>query len=204
MNRRFRGALVMTLAAIGAVSAYGTTFIYTTNLSGPAEDPPNASPGTGNSLVTFDDVAHTLRVQASFQGLTGTTTAAHIHAPTTLAFTGVAGVATQLPTFTGFPSGVTSGTYDVVFNTLAAETYNPAFVTEQGGTAAGAELALFNALDTGKAYFNIHSTEFPGGEIRGFYTLIPEPASWAMMILGFGIAGTALRRRRVRTTLAYN
>ena len=28
--------------------------------------------------------------------------------------------------------------------------------------------ALFNALDTGKAYLDIHTTAFPDGEIRGF------------------------------------
>ena len=36
----------------------------------------------------------------------------------------------------------------------------------------------------------------PGGEIRGQFALIPEPASWALMIAGFGIAGLAIRWRR--------
>lgn len=31
---------------------------------------------------------------------------------------------------------------------------------------------------------------------------IPEPASWAMMIAGFGLSGTALRRRRLRLRFA--
>lgn len=31
----------------------------------------------------------------------------------------------------------------------------------------------------------------------------PEPASWAMMILGFGLAGTAMRYRRRSTRLAF-
>ena len=26
---------------------------------------------------------------------------------------------------------------------------------------------------------------------------VPEPASWALMILGFGLTGAALRRRRI-------
>jgi hypothetical protein len=29
---------------------------------------------------------------------------------------------------------------------------------------------------------------------------VPEPATWAMMILGFGMIGAALRRRRVGNT----
>lgn len=32
---------------------------------------------------------------------------------------------------------------------------------------------------------------------------VPEPASWAMMMLGFGLAGFAMRRRSVRTTLRF-
>lgn len=31
---------------------------------------------------------------------------------------------------------------------------------------------------------------------------VPEPATWAMMILGIGLAGTAMRRRHVTTHLA--
>ena len=32
---------------------------------------------------------------------------------------------------------------------------------------------------------------------------VPEPASWALMIVGFGAAGYALRRRKVATTVSY-
>src|SRR5262249_10918988 len=74
------------------------------------------------------------------------------------------------PTFTGFPLGVTSGTYDHTFDTLSASSYNPAYVTAHGGTAAGAEAALAACLSAGGAYLNIHSTVDPGGEIRGFLT----------------------------------
>jgi PEP-CTERM motif len=33
---------------------------------------------------------------------------------------------------------------------------------------------------------------------------VPEPATWAMMILGFGFAGAAMRRAKVRTRIAYS
>ena len=52
-------------------------------------------------------------------------------------------VATTTPTFPGFPPGVTSGTYDNTLDTSLASAFNPAFVTDHGGTAAGAETALF-------------------------------------------------------------
>ncbi|WP_256731236.1 PEPxxWA-CTERM sorting domain-containing protein [Sphingomonas sp. dw_22] len=32
---------------------------------------------------------------------------------------------------------------------------------------------------------------------------VPEPAAWGMMIGGFGLAGMALRRRHIRTTVSY-
>lgn len=32
---------------------------------------------------------------------------------------------------------------------------------------------------------------------------VPEPATWGMMILGFGLAGAALRRRRIATRVSH-
>jgi hypothetical protein len=77
-------------------------------------------------------------------------------------------VATTLPTFTDFPSGTTSGTYSHTFDMLDVSSYNPAFVTAHGGTAAGAAAAILAGLEAGQAYLNIHTTTFPAGELRGF------------------------------------
>jgi hypothetical protein len=144
---------------------------YTTRLSGPAEAPPNTSPGTGTASVTITGTS--MRLQASFSGLIGNTTASHIHAPTTVAGTGAAGVATTTPTFAGFPTGVTAGTYDRTLNMLLASSYNPSYMTANGGTPASAFAALKAAMDSGKSYWNIHSSAFPGGEIRGFLVRCP-------------------------------
>jgi hypothetical protein len=51
---------------------------------------------------------------------------------------------------------------------LEPGSYNPAFVTANGGTAASAEATLFTGIMAGHAYLNIHTTMFPGGEIEGF------------------------------------
>ncbi len=35
-------------------------------------------------------------------------------------------------------------------------------------------------------------------------TSVPEPATWAMMIFGFGLVGSAMRRRQARTAVSFN
>ena len=134
-------------------------------------------------------------MRTTFSGLTGNTTASHIHAPTAVPFTGNAGVATQTPTFVGFPLGVTSGTYDNTFDMTQASSYNPAYITANGGTPATAELALSTAFTNGTSYLNIHTSTFGGGEIRGFLT-VPEPGSLALTGLASLAAVNFVRRRR--------
>lgn len=170
--RTIKKALLLFIVFFGA-STISNGQIYWASLSGPAEVPPNASPGTGNALITIDAVANTMRVQATFSGLLAGVTASHIHAATAVPGTGTAGVATTVPTFTGFPSGVTAGTYDRTFNMLLASSYNPSYITNNGGTPASAWAALRAAIGAGRSYLNIHSTMFPGGEIRGFLTACP-------------------------------
>lgn len=195
MKTRF---LLLSLASVVVLtlSTAQSQTTYIANMDGASEDTSNASPGTGFAEVTIDLALHTLTVHADFTSLTGTTTAAHIHAPTTTSLTGTAGVATQTPTFTGFPSGVTSGTYDHVFNTLDPATWNSSYITANGGTAAGAEAAFAQALAEGRAYFNIHTSAFPGGEIRGFL-VVPEPATVSLIVMGgIGLLFVARRARR--------
>lgn len=171
-------------------SAQANTYQFRADLSGPAESPANASPGMGLADVFFDDVAQTMEVKVTFWGLTGLTTASHIHAATALPGTGTAGVATETPFFENFPIGVTSGSYDNIFDLTMASSFNSAFVTANGGTLASASWALEQSLLAGTAYLNIHTDKFRGGEIRGFLYNVPD-SSATVLLLGFALSGLA-------------
>ena len=186
--------LLAALALVALPSAFAqSTLTFDANLSGPAESPPNASPGTGFAQVVYDLLAHTLQVEVQFSGLLGTTTGSHIHAATASPGTGTAGVATTTPYFAGFPIGVTSGSYSNTLDLTQSSSYNASYVTANGGTTAGAEGALVSALENGTAYLNIHTTVVAGGEIRGFLTQVPEPG--ILTLVGLGALTVAGRRR---------
>jgi len=186
LTTRVYGLRFVTLLAaiimVGAVSlAHAAVFTYSVSLSGPNESPVNASPGIGTGQVDVNTTTNQMHVFVKFSGLIGNTTASHIHAPTAVAGTGTAGVATTTPTFAGFPLGVKKGVYDIVLDMTLASSYNPSYITANGGTPASAEAALFAAIAAGKAYLNIHSSSFTGGEIRGFLidaTTAARDQSW--------------------------
>jgi hypothetical protein len=111
-------------------------------------------------------------------------------------------VATRIPSFPGFPLGVTSGVYDQTLNMLDPANYNPAFVMNNGGTAATAEAVLFAGMEAGDAYLNIHTVQFGGGEIRGFLAETPLPAALPLFATGLGALGVFGWRRKRKKAVA--
>ncbi len=187
-------ALVALILASGVAQA--AVFNFSATLTGAAEFPSVTTPGTGLALFTYDSTAHTLDYNVSFSGLTGNTTASHIHAGVNAG--GNNGVATQIPSFTGFPLNVTSGTFVRTVDLTLPASWNAAYITANGGTPAGAEAALFAAMNSNRAYLNIHTTFAGGGEIRGYLTPVPEPATTAAV--GAGLLGAFALVRRARAS----
>jgi hypothetical protein len=142
--------------------------VYQATFSGAAEVPANGSAGAGSVIVTYVEPSRLMTINTSFSALSTGVTTAHIHCCTTSAGTNI-GVATQVPVFSGFPLGVTSGTYQNTFDMTLASSYNPAFVSMYSGIPQARD-ALVAAMGNGSAYFNIHTANFPAGEIRGNLT----------------------------------
>ncbi len=166
INYMIKKGLLLSSLLLFSISGLGQIKTYIVSMDGSNESPPNASPGVGIATVTVDETAKTMNIQCFFSGLLGNTTVTHIHAATTTANTGNTGVA--IPIVSGFPTGVTSGNYDITLDMTLATSYNATYITNNGGTTATAFTALVAAFDANKAYLNIHSSAFGGGEIRGF------------------------------------
>lgn len=108
-------------------------------MDGTKETPPNGSAGVGGGLVKLDAGDTAALVGLSFTGLGSAESAAHIH-------TGAAGVAGPI--------------------TFGLPTTNP--VIDQAWNS-GNGLTAQNVIDlkAGNLYVNVHSGNFPNGEIRG-------------------------------------
>jgi hypothetical protein len=155
-QRVITGSLIALACSSGV--ALGAT--YDGALSAANEVPPTASAASGYVSVQHASGA-TLQLTLDFNGLSASAVAAHIHCCVVTPGTNVA-VAVPMP---GFPAA-TSGTYANTFNLDDMATYSSAFLAANGGTAATAKAALLAGMDSDRSYFNIHTSTFPGGEIR--------------------------------------
>jgi len=82
---------------------------FEVDLRGTSENPPDNSAASGFAKVNIDTDIRSMYIDLTFSGLSGLTTASHVHCCS--APTAKAPVATQTPSFAGFLLGVTSGSF---------------------------------------------------------------------------------------------
>jgi len=163
----FLVAVVALSAAVG-VQAFATNHshkVRTVQLSGYNETPALNSPGTGTFTASIDDQAQTISYKLTYSGLSSNVTQAHIHFGNRFS---AQGVSLFLCTNLGNgPAGTQAcpATGGTVTGTLhPADVVGP---TPQGIPAGAAGWpAIVKAIRAGVAYANVHTTNFPGGEVR--------------------------------------
>ena len=199
----------IVLAVTGTASA--GTIVFTANLThaqetgAPGLTPPTTSTGDprpmpfGTATFVLNDAQTVLSMNVTVFNIdvTGTQT------PDNFDNLGNAHIHVGAPPGTNAP--VRWGFFGTPFNdTTAPVTTLTPFSTGVGGTFVGAWNQLegngvgqtltsnLPAILLGLSYINFHTTQFPGGEIRGQILQTPEPATLAL----FGLAGLAAVRRR--------
>ncbi|MFT3783160.1 MAG: CHRD domain-containing protein [Nibricoccus sp.] len=129
---------------------------FQANLNGWQENPPVNTSATGWATASLDLSSNLFVFHDVWSGLSAPSTASHIHAPAPIGTN--APVIIPFTAANGFIAGTTMGTVD----------YSGALTALQA-----------NQLLNGLFYVNVHSTSFPGGEIRGQLVPVPEPATYA-------------------------
>jgi hypothetical protein len=152
--------VALTTGLLTVPVAHAATEMFSAKLLGDNEVPPNNTPGTATFQMQIDTTTTTITFTLTFSGLSGAPAVAHLHfAPTNVAggvmiFLCGGGNQPACPTAT---SGTITGTI-----TAANVTGPPA-----QGIAAGDLTSALEAVREGLSYANMHTTNFPAGEIRG-------------------------------------
>jgi len=170
--------------------------IFQATLTGGQEVPPRSTSATGSARLVLNDTQTRLEMWLEISGLDldglqtpGTSdnvSAAHIHR----AVAGVNG--SVVFGFLGSPNNDSNG--DTQVNPVVGTVYTAWDLNEGNNTTLAAELT--NLFSQG-LYFNFHTPQYPGGEIRGQIQAVPEPVSLALFTVG--LAGLGLTRRHKST-----
>ncbi len=159
-------ATVMAIFAVnfGTARAVGTederaTINYRAELSGANEVPPNPSESVGRTGMRWAVNADFLKYDLQFKNEIANVTQAHIH---------VGAVGTNGPVV-AFLFGLSPPT------TLDHASLASGFVRPENlvGPLAGNWAGFVAALQAGNLYVNVHTTAYPGGEVRG--QIVPAP-----------------------------
>ena len=152
------GAAMMAALLIGAAAASAQVVVATATLGGGDETPILLSGAAGTAEVAIDTAAKEFAVTLRIFNIPTTTTAGHIH----VGSKGIAG-----PVVVDFPA-IAGRLGDFV------TTFRVGEASFRANAAIGINTIddVIQAVANGHAYVNIHTTTFPGGEIRG--QLVPK------------------------------
>jgi hypothetical protein len=73
---------------------------------------------------------------------------------------------------------------------------NPTMGNCEGAFVTGLDLAAFDAMGYNVSIDVLHNSNYHFSTAQAYLAFVPEPATWALMIGGFGMVGGALRRQR--------
>jgi hypothetical protein len=130
--------LALAVAGCGQMRPSQKIEIFEASLSGSQEVPANSSTATGAAEVQVNQNTGRITWKVTYNGISSGATAGHIHGP--------AAVGQNAGVVIPFGNNVTA-------QPIAGE--------------AAVTAAQYADLAAGLYYVNIHSTQFPGGEIRG-------------------------------------
>ena len=159
------GVIALLGVASYAIAGGGTKNFKGKEMIGYNENPDVSTLASGSFRARLSDDGTTLAYQLSYSGLEGNVQQAHIH----FAKPGVnGGISIWLcgtspgfvPPTAGIPTCPQSGTVEGEVD--MTDVIGPA----GQGIAAGELAEIVAAMRAGHAYANVHSSKFPGGEIR--------------------------------------
>ncbi len=147
--------LIVLLATIGSAIASESKTVFRATLG---DEAATGSDAHGNAVFVFSDDGSQLKYKLVVNGLDNTTQA-HIHVAATPGGNGpiVLWLYPNTP-----PLSLIEGTFNGL---LGSRTATPADLTGAADVFSFEDLRM--AIAEGRAYVNVHTTAFPGGEIRG-------------------------------------
>jgi len=138
LRTAFAASLVaVAVAGCGQMRPSQKMDIYEATLAGTQEVPPNTSPGRGTAEVQYNSNSGNLTWKVTYSGLTGPAVGAHIHGSA--------------------PPTANAGILLPFSNINTQPIQGQATITP----------AQYGDLAAGLWYVNVHTAQYPGGEIRG-------------------------------------